>query len=90
MSTFERIFQNLNLWETKQLGKQDKFSKVLSAINGLNKSILKFSFIGENESVEESLIPYSGTHGSRQQINKKLIQVLYNIWVLAEAYAYVV
>ena len=48
-------------------------------INELNKKILKFSFNGENKSIDESMIPYYGTHGSRQQINNKPIQVGYNI-----------
>ena len=48
-------------------------------INELNKKILKFSFNGENKSIEESMIPYYGTHGSRQQINNKPIQEGHNI-----------
>ena len=36
------------------------------------------------------MIPYYGTHGSRQRINKKSICVGYNIWVLAEVYRHVV
>ena len=36
------------------------------------------------------MIPYFGTHGSRQRINNKLIRVAYKFWVLAEAYGYVI
>ena len=37
------------------------------------------------------MIPCHGTDGSRQQINNKLIQEEYKIWVLlAEAYGYAV
>ena len=35
------------------------------------------------------MIPCCGIHGSRQQINKTLIQEEYKVWVLvAEAYGY--
>ena len=35
------------------------------------------------------MIPYYGTHGSRQRINNKLIQEKYKMWALAaEAYGY--
>ena len=54
-------------------------------INELNKRFLKFSFNWENKSIDEGW----GTHGSRQQINNKLIQVGYKIFVL-EAYGRVV
>ena len=87
---FERILRNPNLWDNKELGKEAKFSEVFTVINELNKRFLKFSFNGENISMNESMIPYYRTHDSRQRINKKLIQVGYNIWVLAEAYGSVV
>ena len=51
---------------------------------------LKFSFNEENKSIDKSMIPYYGTHSGRQRIKKKPIRVGYSIWVLAEAYGYVV
>ena len=36
------------------------------------------------------MIPYYRTHGIKQQIDKKLIRVRYNIWVLVGVYGYVV
>ena len=36
------------------------------------------------------MIPYYGTHGSRLPINSKPIRVGYNIWVLADAYGYLI
>ena len=49
-----------------------------------------FSFNGENKSIYEPTIPYCRTHDSRQRINNKQIRLGYNIWILAEAYGYVV
>ena len=59
-------------------------------VNGLNKRYLKFTFSGENKSIDQSKIPYYPNHGSRQRIKSKSIRIGYNIWVLAEAYGYVV
>ena len=56
----------------------------------LNKRFLKFTFNGENKSIDQSMISYYANHGSRQRINNKPIRVEYNIWVFAEAYGYVV
>ena len=47
---------------------------------------LQFSFNGENKSINESMIPYYGTHGKSQRINDKSIRMGYDIWVLAKPY----
>ena len=62
---FECILQNLNVCDNEQLDKQDKFSKLFSIIPVLNKTLLKFSFNGENKSIDKSVIPYYRIHGSR-------------------------
>ena len=59
-------------------------------IKGLNNKFLKHSFNDENKSIDESMISYFGTHGSRPRINNKPICVGYKFWVLAEAYGYVI
>ena len=59
-------------------------------IKDLNNKFLKHSFNGENRSIDESMIPYFDTHGSRQRINNKSIRVGYKFWVLAETYGYVI
>ena len=59
-------------------------------INELKKGFLKFTFNGENKSVDKSMIPYYGNHASRQRINNKPIRVRSSIWVLAEADGFVV
>ena len=64
---FERILSNLHLCENEQLDKS-KFSNLHPVINESNKRFLKLSFNGKKKSIDESSIPYYGTHGSRQQI----------------------
>ena len=84
---FEPIPRNPNLRVNEQLDKQlEKFSNIRLVINELNKTFLKFSFNGESKSIDESMIPYYGSHGSGQQINNKTIRVGYSIWFLAETY----
>ena len=56
----------------------------------LNKSFLKFTFNGENKSIDQSMISYFANHSSRQRINNKPVAMGFNIWVLAEAYGYLV
>ena len=88
-NTFECILRNLHLCDNKQLDKQNKLSKLRPFISELIRRLLKFSFNGENNSINESMIPYYGTHGSRQQINKKPVRLEYDILVLTKAYDYV-
>ena len=83
---FERILQNLHFCDNIQFDKLEKFSKLRPIINYSNKSSLKFSFNEGSKSIDESMTSYWRTHGSRQQINNKLIQTGYNIWVLSEAH----
>ena len=61
-----------------------------SMINELNKRFLKFTFKGENKFIDQSMISHFANHDSRQQINNKPGLTECNIWVLAEAYGYLV
>ena len=61
----ERILQNPNFCDIKQLDKKRKFSKHRPVVNELNKRFLKFSFNRKNKSIDESMIPCYGTHDSR-------------------------
>ena len=45
---------------------------------------------GENKSIHQSKISCYANHGSRQRVRSKSIRIGYNIWVLADAYGYVV
>ena len=86
----EYILRNLHLCDNTKLNNADKFCKIRPMIKDLNNKFLKHSFNGENTSIDESMIPYFGIHGSRQRINSKPIHVGYKFWVLAEVYGYVI
>ena len=86
---FKRILRNLHLCDNEYFDKQEKLTKLCPFISELIRRLLKFSFNGENKSIDEYMISYYGTHGSRQRINNKPVRVGYNIWVLTKAYDYV-
>ena len=52
--------------------------------------MLKFTFNEEKKSIDQSMIIYFANYSSRQQMNNKPSRVGCKIWVLAEAYGYVV
>ena len=74
---FERILRNLHLCDKTKLDNTDKFCKLRPVIKDLNNKILKHSLNSQNKSIDESMIPYFGTHGSRQRINIKPIRTGY-------------
>ena len=86
---FKRIIRNLHLSDNEQLEKQEKLWKLCPFISELIRRLLKFSFNGEDKSIDESMILYYGTHGSRQRINNKPVRVRYYIWVLTKSDNYV-
>ena len=87
---FERILRNFHLCDNTKLDNTDKFCKLRLMIKDLSKIFLKHSFNGEDKPIDESMIPYFDTHGSRQRINNKPIRIAYKFGVLAEAYCYVI
>ncbi|KAK9687087.1 Transposase IS4 [Popillia japonica] len=50
-------------------------------MNALNKSFLEFTTIDEAHSVDESMIPYYGRHGTKQFIRGKPIRWRYKFWI---------
>ena len=80
---------SINVATDNLINKNNSWS-FFSVIIELNKKFLKFTFNGENKSIDQSMISYYANHDSRQRINSKPIRVEYNIWVFAEAYGCVV
>ena len=87
---FDCILRNLLQCDNTKSDNIYKFCKLRPLIKDLNNKFLEHSFNGENKSIEESMIPYFGTHVSRQTINNKPIRVSYKFWVLGKGYGYVI
>ena len=54
------------------------------------KPFLNIHLMVKQRLIDKSMVPYFGTHGSRQRINNKPIHVGYKVWLLAEAYGYAI
>ena len=65
-------------------------AKVRPFISAINERCLTNFPNGENLSVDESMLPYFGKHGSKQRIANKPIRMGYKMWVMAESTGYVV
>ncbi|XP_050293841.1 piggyBac transposable element-derived protein 3-like [Anthonomus grandis grandis] len=59
----------------------NKFSKLRNLFSTLNEKFQSFAPLEECHSVDESMVPYYGGHGSRQYIRGKSIRWGYKVWV---------
>ena len=55
----------------------------------VNEIFLLYSPDNEKKCIEEAMIPYYGSHGSKQRIQGKPIICGFKAWVMAENYGYV-
>lgn len=78
---FKYIIQNLHCCDNNNLlNTNDKFAKIRPLIDALNKRFIDFAPFQENHSVDESMVPYFGRHGTKQFIKGKPIRWGYKFW----------
>lgn len=77
---FNFIMQNIHLNDNTNLTRNDKFSKIRPLFDILNKQFHLFAPFEECHSVDESMVPYYGSHGTKQFIRGKPIRWGYKIW----------
>lgn len=89
---FLEIQQYLHLSNNLQLPANDKFGKVRSYFDLLNKSFIKnFGLISSSHiSIDETMVPYYGRHGTKQHIHGKPIRFGYKLWSAATRNGYLV
>ena len=87
---FEEIFSVFYLVDNQQLDASDSMSKVRLLFATINEKCLQLFLNDEQFSVDESMLPYYGTHSSKQRIVGKPIRMGYKMWVLASSDGYVV
>ncbi|CAH1955263.1 unnamed protein product [Acanthoscelides obtectus] len=73
--------QNLHLNDNNNLENTDMFSKLRHLFSTLNEKFQSFASLEECHSVDESMVPYYGGHGSKQFIRGKPIRWGYKVWV---------
>ncbi|CAH1988473.1 unnamed protein product [Acanthoscelides obtectus] len=78
---FSSIMQNLHLNDNNSLENIDKLSKLRPLFSTLNEKFQSFAPLEEYHSVDESMVPYYGGHGSKQFIRGKPIRWRYKVWV---------
>ncbi|KAK9688210.1 Transposase IS4 [Popillia japonica] len=77
---FRFVMQNLHCSDNTKLNPADKFSKVRPLFEMLNKRFIELAPNEEHHSVDESMVPYFGRHGTKQFIKGKPIRWGYKFW----------
>nr|CAH7723345.1 unnamed protein product [Callosobruchus chinensis] len=87
---FEYILSNLHCCDNANLDAFDKFTKLRSLFQKVNKTFQEHASVHESHSVAESMVPYYGIHGSEQFIRGKPIRYGYKLWTGTTSEGYVI
>ena len=71
---FRFIMQNIHCNDNNGLNKDDRFSKPRPLCDVLNKRFIEFSPCEGVHSIDETMVPYFGRHGTKQFIRGKPIR----------------
>ena len=83
---FRKILSNFHLADNTQIT-EDRYYKVRILFEKLSFSFKQYdSFV--NHSVDECIIPYYGTHGTKQFIRGKPIRFGFKIWCITSYESY--
>ncbi|XP_049766400.1 piggyBac transposable element-derived protein 3-like [Schistocerca cancellata] len=77
---FDFIFSNLHICNNDNLDKSDRFGKVRPLLCMLNDRFKQFAPHVRHHSVDESMVPYFGSHGCKQFIKGKPIRYGFKFW----------
>ncbi|XP_056647353.1 piggyBac transposable element-derived protein 3-like [Diorhabda sublineata] len=89
---FFEIQQYLHLSDSTSLPPNDKFAKVREYFTKLNVNFTAhFKKAGSSHiSIDETIVPYFGRHGTKQHIHGKPIRFGYKLWSAATRHGYLV
>jgi hypothetical protein len=87
---FEEILRYYHACDNTQLPSNDKFAKVRPLWDMMNERWLKYFPGDKHLSVDESMVPYFGKHGTKQHIHGKPIRFGYKIWSLCTRLGYLI
>lgn len=87
---FEELLRFFHVADNNNLAPQDKFAKVRPLWNLLNKRWVKYYPGDRNLSIDESMIPYFGKHGTKQHIHGKPIRFGYKNWSICTRLGYLI
>lgn len=77
---FNFIIQNIHCCDNSNLDQTNKFAKLRPLFDALKKRFIDMSPYQESHSIDESMVPYFGHHGSKQFIKGKPIRWGYKLW----------
>ena len=83
---FREIFSNLHIRDNTNIG-DDLYYKVTPLFDILNTNFKSFLSLN-NFSVDESMIPYYGRHGTKQFNRGKPVQLGFKLWYLCSSDGY--
>lgn len=86
---FNFIMQNVHCCDNTNLDEGNKFAKISPLLNILSQKFISLAPVQENHSVDESMIPYFGRHGSKQFIRGKPIRWGYKFWMVTTKTGYI-
>lgn len=77
---FRFIMQNIHCCDNTKLQQQDRFAKVRPLFDAIGKNFILHAPLEEFHSIDESMVPYFGHHGTKQFIRGKPIRWGYKFW----------
>lgn len=89
---FFEIQQYLHLCDSTNLPENDKFGKVRKYFTLFNENCLAqyYRVKSSHVSIDETIIPYYGRHGTKQHIHGKPIRFGYKLWSAATRHGYLI
>lgn len=87
---FEDLLRYFHVADNNNLAPDDKFAKVRPLWNMLNARWVKYYPGDKNLSIDESMIPYYGKHGTKQHIHGKPIRFGYKNWSICTRLGYLI
>ena len=85
---FREIFRFLHLRDNLQIS-DDIYYKVRPLFEFLNENFKKFTY-SSTYSIDESIIPYYGKHGTKQFIRGKPIRLGFKLWCITTSDGYLI
>lgn len=77
---FQFIMTNLHVCNNDELDQNDKFAKIRPLLKMLSLKFVEFTPHKAQHSVDESMVPYFGRHGTKQFIRGKPIRYGFKFW----------
>ncbi|XP_068086364.1 piggyBac transposable element-derived protein 3-like [Anabrus simplex] len=87
---FEELLRYLHISDNNTLNPNDKFAKVRPLWDHVNVKWLKFFPKDAYLSIDETMVPYFGRHGTKQHIENKPVRFGFKVWSMCSRLGYLV